>query len=297
MIFNLIAITAGMLGVGGIVMTIAGFIGTTKPMPPPSRTAITLRRWWRGDGRSVAAQRLRQMLIITSIVSGVLTWLITGVLILGVIVLLAVPGIPWLFSAGGAEKRAIARLEAVEAWTRRLGDVVANGIGLQAAIVATANMPPALIEREVRELAARMQARVEPTLALRHFADDIDDYSSDQVLAPLILHVRDRGEGLGQVLADISRSIAAEIDMRATVDAKRASPRFAIRFLTGLTIVIIAVGVLNPDYLAAYKTFLGQIVMLCLATFYTALIIWVRSLSVPKRMPRLLEPADQVVRA
>jgi hypothetical protein len=295
MIFNLLAVTAGMLGVGGIIMTIAGFVGTTKPVPPPSRSAVALRRWWRGDGRSVAAQRARQVLMIASVVGGALTWLISGVPIAGLIVALAIPGIPWLFSAGGAEKRAIARLEAVETWTRRLGDVVANGIGLQAAIVSTANMPPALIEREVRELAARMQARVDPVVALRHFADDIDDYSCDQVIAPLILHVRDRGEGLGQVLADISTSIAAEIDMRSTVDAKRASPRFAVRFLTGMTIVLIVIGLLNADYLEPYQTFVGQMLLLFLAAFYTGLMVWVRTLSVPKREARLLESADAAV--
>jgi hypothetical protein len=37
-----------------------------------------------------------------------------AVLIIGV----AVPGVPWLLSAGRAEKHAIARLEAAEAWTR-----------------------------------------------------------------------------------------------------------------------------------------------------------------------------------
>jgi hypothetical protein len=295
MIFNLLAVTAGMLGVGGIIMTVAGFVGTTRPVPPPSRSVVALRRWWRGDARSVAAQRTRQFLMVASVVGGALTWLISGVPIAGLIVALAIPGIPWLFSAGGAEKRAIARLEAVETWTRRLGDVVANGIGLQAAIVSTANMPPALIEREVRELAARLQARVDPVIALQHFADDIDDYSCDQVIAPLILHVRDRGEGLGQVLADISTAIAAEIDMRSTVDAKRASPRFAVRFLTGMTIVLIVIGLLNADYLAPYRTFVGQMLLLFLAAFYTGLMVWVRMLSVPKREERLLAPVDAAV--
>jgi hypothetical protein len=140
-----------------------------------------------------------------------------------------------------------------------------------------------------------MQARVDPTVALQQFADDIDDYSCDQVIAPLILHVRDRGEGLGQVLSDVSRSIAAEIDMRSTVDAKRASPRFAVRFLTGMTIAVIVVGLLNRGYLEPYRTVAGQFLMTFLAAFYTGLLVWVRSLSVPKRLPRLLASADAAV--
>jgi hypothetical protein len=86
MIFNLIAVTAGMLGVGGIIMTIAGFVGTTKPVPPPSRTVVAFRRWWRGEGRSVAAQRTRQLLMVSSVIGGALTWLISGVPVAGLIV-------------------------------------------------------------------------------------------------------------------------------------------------------------------------------------------------------------------
>ena len=40
-----------------------------------------------------------------------------------------------------------------------------------------------------------------------------------------------------------SYSIAAEVEMRATVDAKRAAPRFAVRFLTGMTIGLLAYGI------------------------------------------------------
>ncbi len=85
-----------------------------------------------------------------------------------------------------------------------------------------------MIENPVPGLAAGLQAGLTAEAALRRFADEIDDYTCDQVVAPLILHASDRGEGLANVLVDISRSIGAEIEMRSTINAKRAGPRFAV---------------------------------------------------------------------
>lgn len=287
---DLLAALAGLLAAAGIVLGVIGIIGTDRPPRPPSGLTVAVRRWWAGPGRTSAERRARQATILGVVLAGALAWLVTGVPVAGIIVGLAVPGVPWLFLAGGAEKRAIARLEAVEAWTRRLADIVAGGIGLQAAIVATSVTAPRLVQREVRDLAARLQAGTPAEHALRQFADDIDDYTCDQVVAPLMLHVADRGEGLAGVLTDISRSIAAEIEMRSTINAKRAGPRFAVRFLTGMTVAVLGYGALNPAYLRPYGTVTGQLILAVLAGIYVALMIWVRGLSLPDRPARLLAP-------
>lgn len=291
-LLDLAAVLAGMLSVAGSIVAIIGVVGTTRPPRPPSALRLRMRRWWTGTGRTHHERRAHQAKLVVAIGGGALTWLITGWPAGGAIIGIAVPGIPWLFGAGRVEKSAIARLEAVEAWTRRLADIVARGIGLQQAIVATAATAPQLIEQEVGDLAARLQSNSEPLTALRQFADEIDDYTADQVIAPLMLHVSDRGEGLHEVLTDISRSIAAEIEMRSTVDAKRAGPRFAVRFLTGMTILVLAYGVLNPHYLEPYGTILGQLVLLSLAGLYVVLLTAVRNLSLPPRRARLLPPLD-----
>lgn len=291
-ILDLAAVLAGLFTVGGVTVGLIGVIGTTKPAGPPSAATRRIVRWWTGAGRSPRARRTRQAMIVGAVAAGMLAWLITGWPAAALIVGAAIPGIPWLFAAGSAEKRAIARLEAVEAWTRRLADIVARGLGLQQAIVATTATAPHVIEQEVLDLATRLQATGEPAAALRRFADDIDDYTGDQVVAPLILHLADRGEGVHDVLADISRSIAAEIEMRATVDAKRAAPRFAVRFLTGMTVALVAYGLANPAYLAPYKTPVGQSVLIVMAALYVLLMMSVRKLSLPPVRPRLLRPAD-----
>jgi Flp pilus assembly protein TadB len=292
MILDLAAVFAAMLAIGGALLGVAGVIGTTKPRRPPSAAALWARRWWTGPSRNRRDQRARQFMMIGSVAAGVLAWLVTGWPAAGLIVGVAVPGLPWLLNSGRMEKRALARLEAVEAWTRRLSDIVARGIGLQQAIVATNTSPPQLIAREVADLAARMQSGTDPVIALRQFADDLDDYTADQVVAPLMLHVSDRSEGLSEVLTDISRSIAAEVEMRSTVDAKRAGPRFAVKFLTAMTIGLLVLGLLNPAYLEPFGTFFGQMLLLFLAGLYIFLMRMARNLSLPPVRPRLLPPLD-----
>lgn len=292
MILDVALVLAGLLVTAGVVTGIAAVAGTTRPPRPPSPVLGAVRRWWRGPGRTRRERQTRQTVIIVSVIAGAVAWLVAGWPAAGLIVGVAVPGIPWLFAAGSAEKKAIARLEAVEAWTRRLADIVARGIGLQQAIVATAATAPQQIAAEVTDLASRLQATGDPIFALRAFADDLNDYTADQVIAPLMLHVSDRGDGLYDVLVDISRSIAAEVEMRSTVDAKRAGPRFAVRFLTGMTVVLIAIGLLNPQFLVPYGTFLGQTLLIALVGFYVLLMVWVRKLSLPPTRPRLLPVLD-----
>jgi Flp pilus assembly protein TadB len=285
---DLLAVLGALLATGGVVLGLFGIIGTDRPPRPPSKLVVRLGQWWNGPQPGRANRIRRQATLGAAAGLGALTWLASGWPIAGIIVTLAIPGVPWLIAAGSAERKALVRLEAVEAWTRRLSDIVANGTGLQAAIVATAATAPQPIAAAVRDLAAQLQAGTPTSAALRRFADALDDYTSDQVVAPLMLHAADRGDGLSHVLTDISRSIAAEIEMRATVDAKRAGPRFAVRFLTGMTVALLGFGALNPTYLQPYGTAGGQLILALLAGFYIALMVWVRRLSLPPRLPRLL---------
>ena len=119
-------------------------------------------------------------------VAGALAWLISGMPVIGVLVAIAVPGVPWLFTSGRAEQRGIARVEGLGEWTRRLKDVSNMGQGLQQAIVTTAATAPEEINDEVRVLAARLRAGWSPRAALLVFADEIGDPVSDQVVAALI---------------------------------------------------------------------------------------------------------------
>ncbi|WP_117209908.1 type II secretion system F family protein [Allorhizocola rhizosphaerae] len=284
----LLAAVSFLLVAGGVAMAIAFLIGTSKPPQPASLWRLKMRRFWVGAGRTPRERRTHQILLAVAVIAAAATWLLTGWPIGGLIVLVAIPGIPWLFSATSAEKRAIARLSALESWTRRVSDYVRNGIGLQAAIVATARTAPPLIDQEVKTLAARLQAGMDPEAALRAFADEMDDYSCDEVVAPLILQLTDAGEGLHRALSDIAHALSEEITARSTVDSERATARYTVRFLTGVTVALLLFGAVNASYARPYQTFLGQVILVALAGLYAGLMLWIRALSMPERLPRLL---------
>nr|WP_203715630.1 type II secretion system F family protein [Asanoa siamensis] len=284
---ELIALLSGAACVAGIVLAVVAVVGTTRPARPGSGGSL-LRRLWTGASDHPRDRRRHQTLLVCAAAAGALAFLVTGLPVVGLLVAIAVPGTPWLFTVGRAEQRAVARIEAIGEWTRRLKDVSGTGQGLQQAIVGTVATVPEQIQDEVRLLAARLQAGWQARAALLAFADDIADPVADQVVAALILHLSDRGERLGDVLGSIASAAAAEVATRREVEAKRTQPRFAVRFLTGMVLLVLGYGLVNPDYMRPYGTPTGQIVMVVLGGIFVALLAWVRTMSLPPKAARFL---------
>ncbi|MEU4639826.1 type II secretion system F family protein [Micromonospora sp. NPDC023814] len=288
---ELVAVVSGAACVAGLLLAVVALVGTRRPPGGPG-AGRGLERLWKGSGASPREQRAHQALLVGALVAGALAFLFTGLPVVGLLVVVAVPGTPWLFSVGKAEQRAIARIEAVGEWTRRLKDVSATGQGLQQTIIGTVTTAPEEIQEEVRLLAARLQAGWLARSALLAFADEIGDPVCDQVVAALILHVTDRGERLGDVLGSIAHAAAAEVATRREIEAKRTQPRFAVRFLTGMTLATVAYGLLNTEYVSPYGTPFGQLVMAALGAAFVGLLAWVRSMSQPRRPARFLPAPD-----
>ncbi|MFC4149027.1 type II secretion system F family protein [Micromonospora mangrovi] len=284
---------SGAACVAGLVLAVVALVGTRRPPgPTPGAGTGGVRRLWTGSGASRREQRNHQVLLGGAVVAGALAFLLTGLPVVGLLVALAVPGVPWLFAVGRAEQRAIARIEAVGEWTRRLKDISGTGQGLQQAIIGTIATAPEEIQEEVRTLAARLQAGWLARAALLAFADEIGDPVCDQVVAALILHLTDRGERLGDVLGSIASAASAEVATRREIEAKRTQPRFAVRFLTGMTLATLAYGLVNREYVQPYGTVFGQVVMAILGAAFIGLLVWVRSMSQPPRPARFLPAPD-----
>jgi Flp pilus assembly protein TadB len=271
----------------GVLLVVAGLVGTRRTAQPPTRTAMRVAAWL-GVGLTSKQRRTRQALIITAIAATVAVWLFTGWPVGGLLAGLAVLGGPWLLTVGAAEKRMIARLEAVENWTRRLKDLVRTGHGLISGIVTSARTAPAVIVEEVGQLAAELQAGTEPQQALDQFADQLANFAADEVVAALKLHVDDRGQKLSDVLTSVAAAVGREVVMRRGVAAKRAEPRFVTRFMTGLIAVVLVVIFANTAYAQPYGTALGQIVLFAATLLLVALLVWIRRLTLPPRRRRFL---------
>lgn len=293
---KLIAVLAGVFVAMGVVLGVLGVVGTNRPPRPSTRSRRWWRILWRGEGLNARQRRQRQILLIVATIGGALGWLATGMPVVGLIVFVAVPGVPWLFNVGRSERHTIARVEAVGEWTRRLKDISTTGVGLQQAIVASVATVLDEIGDEVRSLAARLQAGWNARIALLMFADSLADPVCDQVVAALILNLADRGEHLGDVLGSIASGAAAEVATRREVEAKRTQPRFAVKFLTGMTLLTLGYGATRAEYMRPYATPAGQLVMAVLAGAFVALLLWVRAMSLPPRVPRFLSaPRNEAV--
>ena len=277
----LIPALAGALLVAGLIGIIAGLRRTPHRPPAPRRSRLTAV----GRVRSVSPRT--RLLVLVGLVVGVLVGLLTGWLVAVLVVPAALAGLPVLLSAPPATAQ-IERLEAMEEWTRSLSGVLTVGVGLEEALVATLRSAPDPIRPEVTRLVARLRARWSTEEALRMFADDLDDATGDLVAANLILAARRRGAGVASVLESLAESVAADVRARRAIEADRAKPRATARWVTLITIGVLAVLGLTGSYITPYSTPLGQMILVLLLGAYVATLVWMRRMATGKPLPRFI---------
>ncbi len=267
---------------GGLVaLGLLGVVIGLRPTatPPRERTAGSSRR---------IPQRRTRVLLLAGGAFGLVGWLITGWILALVIAPVAVIGLPILLSAPPAATQ-IARLEAMEEWTRSLAGVLTVGIGLEQALVATLRSTPAPIADEVQRLVTRLRARWDTEKALRAFADELDDATGDLIAANLILGARRRGAGLASVLEGLAESVGADVRARRQIEADRAKPRATARWVTVISASVLVVLALSGSYVEPYRTPVGQVLLVLLLSAYVATLVWMRRMAAGKPFPRFLE--------
>jgi Flp pilus assembly protein TadB len=276
----LIPALAGALLVAGLIGVAAGLRRTAQPVPAPRRA-----RALPGRMRSITPRT--RLLLLVGLTIGTLVALLTGWLVAVLVVPAALAGLPVLLSAPAAASK-IDRLEAMEEWTRSLSGVLTVGVGLEEALVATLRSAPEPIRPEVAQLVARLRARWSTEDALRMFADDLDDATGDLVAANLVLGARRRGAGVASVLDSLAESVAADVRARRAIEADRAKPRATARWVTLITIGVLAVLALTGSYITPYGTRLGQMILVLLLSLYVATLVWMRRMAAGKTLPRFI---------
>jgi Flp pilus assembly protein TadB len=266
---------------GGLVAL--GLLGVVVGLRP---TAIPPREAKAASRRRAPSRSTRALLLVGGAL-GLVGWLITGWILALVIAPVAVIGLPILLSAPPAATQ-IARLEAMEEWTRSLSGVLTVGIGLEQALVATLRSTPAPIADEVHRLVTRLRARWDTEKALRAFADELDDATGDLIAANLILGARRRGAGLASVLEGLAESVGADVRARRQVEADRAKPRATARWVTLISASVLVVLALSGTYVEPYRTPVGQVLLVLLLSAYVATLIWMRRMAAGKPLPRFL---------
>lgn len=265
---------------GGLVaLGLLGVVIGLRPTAVPPREPTA--------GRRRALNRRTRILLLAAGALGLVGWLITGWILALVVAPVAVIGLPVLLSAPPAATQ-IARLEAMEEWTRSLSGVLTVGIGLEQALVATLRSTPAPIADEVNRLVTRLRARWDTEKALRAFADELDDATGDLIAANLILGARRRGAGLASVLEGLAESVGADVRARRQVQADRAKPRATARWVTLISASVLVVLALSGTYVEPYRTPVGQVLLVLLLSAYVAALVWMRRMAAGKPLPRFL---------
>ena len=267
--------TAGMWGAAvgvGILLVAAGVTG--RPLLAPRATrdrARPPRQPWRAAGAGAAA------------VAAVIA---TGWLVAGVLVAAGVVAAPRLLGGTAARNRAIARTEAVATWTEMVRDAIGAAAGLEEAIVATASIAPGAIRAEVRLLVSRLEHHSLPD-ALARFGDDVRHPSADLVVAALTIAARMEASDLGSLLSRLAESIRGEARMRIRVDVGRSRVRTAAKVIVGVVVATLALlALLNRDYLGAYDSGAGQLVLAVVGGIFTCggwLLTRMAEIDVPER--------------
>ena len=218
---------------------------------------------------------------------GILLFIYTGWVIMLILAPLAGFTLPMFLSRGDAPQR-IARLEALETWTRSLSGLTVAGAGLEQTLTASLPSAPEAIKPQVNSLVARLNARWPTRQALEEFARELDDPTADLIVMHLLLKEQARGAGLAEALDDLAEIIFEEVKVRRQIETDRAKPRTQVRMVAIATLVVLAFLPFAGAYTAAYSTFIGQILLAIWVALFGLLLMWMRSISTGKPAPRLL---------
>lgn len=270
------AFLSGALIGGGIFLLIGFFMGVDLLPTPAAGASASLREHLKGlSGR-----------LIISLGTGVVLLIVTRWIVLAGAGIALVLVWPLLFGGAKEEKHAAAKIEALATWAESLRDTIAGAVGLEQAIPATAYAAAPVIREDLALLSDRMRVRVPLPLALRQFADGLNDPTADLIVSALIMNARLRGPGLRQLLGALADTARSELDMRQRVSASRAGTRRSAQIVVIFSIAImLGLAIFNRSFVAPYSSVQGQLVLVVVVALFAVGMLWMRRLA-GVRLPR-----------
>jgi Flp pilus assembly protein TadB len=272
---TLLAALAGGVIAAGLVLLVTELIGHRRPPGIPSR------RWF-ARARFTSGRQTLLAVLAALVVLAVTRWPVAGLA-----AALAVVFLPRVLSQS-AQRQRTAKLEGLEQWTRRLGDMLTASRGLEEAIEASARSAPRAIAAPVATLAARLNTRTGPEAALRAFAAEIDDPAGDRIAAALIIATGHRGGGVRDVLNALAVMIARDVAARREIEAERAQHRTTLRWIAVFVAAFTIFAVLNRAYSSPYGTLPGEVVLAIVTGLYAAGLGWLHRLGAMSTPGRFL---------
>ncbi|MYS39630.1 hypothetical protein GT025_36460 [Streptomyces sp. SID4920] len=214
-------------------------------------------------------------------------WMLTGRPVHGLVAGAVVLGLPWIWHPAATTEHKVKRLEGLAEWLQQLVSVHEAGTSLEQAIRASAGRAPQAVRDDVRLLAARLRSGLSPEHAYLAFGYELGDGDSDNVVLLFLSHIRDRGEGLGYALSEMSAIISKRAHNLRTVDADLAKVRTQTRWVGIISLALAAVCIPAGK---PFLTLTGQMVLLCCAGIFAGALVMLRVIASAAPTPRLLTP-------
>lgn len=251
------AALAGALVGGGLAVAVVAARTTPTPVPAPSK---------KHRGRPALPGPVTRFALAAA--AAVVAVAATGSPAIAAATAIATGWLPAAVAARRERRDERAVVEAIAAWTEMLRDAVASGRGVQEAVALTAPLAPQPLREATMSLRAR-SVRGPLAPALRIFADEAADPMADLVAATLTLAATREVRELADLLGALARTTRQRAALRLAAEAGRAGMRTTARAIAGLTVaILVALVVLQPSYLAPYRTPLGQIVGVAAAAWF-----------------------------
>ncbi|MZG16602.1 type II secretion protein F [Streptomyces sp. SID5914] len=251
---------------------------------------------WRRARRLPTSWTKRRVTI--AVVTGIATGALTAWPVAAVLTTAALLTLPGLLGPDRQAARRTERMQALATWTEMLRDTLSAAAGLEQAVLATADIAPTALERELSDLAASLRAGRPLPAALRAFSEDVDDPLADVVVAALVMAAEQQASQLGALLGELAESVREQVAMRQRVDAGRAGIRTGVRVTVTVTLgMAVGLVVFNRPYLDPFDTLVGQIVLAVVGALFAIAFTWLTAIgriAEPVRLMSTAAPRDPV---
>ena len=265
----------------------AGLVALTRALAP------SLSSWSTKGRRSGTGIVMTPVRIAGPIVGAILLSIATGIIAFGLAAGIAGFIAP-MFFGDNRSARNVARLEGLALWLEAMRDSVSGGTGLNEAIQMTAAHAPAAIVSELRRLAADLAAGKDPEIALRTFADAMDDELADVCVAGLIQAMQPRhGTGVASMLSEVATAAREEIAMRQRVAISERKSRNELKGVIAISaLVAFLMPVVGRKWMKPYHTLEGAIAIVFIFGIYLVAIALFARIARPVKAPRLFTPIE-----
>ena len=277
-----VAALLGVLLVGGLTMIVIGSASIHQ-----LSTGQSTSLWTAVDNWFSRLPRRSRVHGLTGLGVGAVGYLVTGWAVLILIVPILAVVVPALLA--DPPRRDLDVMRALERWVRLVSGSASTGKSVIDAIRATRRQAPALLVEPLTRMVARLDSRWDTRASLQGRADDLDSADAAQVIAAIMMASERGGTGATSTLDALAASLQERIRAARGVQAERAKPRVVVRQVSIIIAVVLAGALaLGREYLAPYRTGVGQVLLCCYAGLYLVGLVALSHRSKPRRRARIL---------